>query len=237
MNIERLEWLARNTDLGVNVHHLHARAAKYSGVTFVDCGVAYGNSSEILLTAGVNNKVVGVDVAIDLLRSDVRTSPNWRWIMGDSVTVGTQWRDGPIHGLFIDNLHNNVQVICELYFWYEHIAPGGFIGFHDTHWEPGRAEYYGGVPWGRPEQAVLDFFQMPLLDHEDEWILSRGYPQSLSNEGYAECNGMTIIEVKKKRDYRTLRSDWSQWFAKRNELMAYYWPGNNGRNVQAIITL
>jgi hypothetical protein len=219
--MDKLQELA-NTDLGPNVYKLYEKASQVYNGNFVDLGVRMGASSEIfLLTAPQNNITMGVDVDWGLIKPGITTNTNYRQFIGDSVTVGKNL-DIPINGLFVDTFHIKEQVMCELYYWYDKVIEGGFIAFHDSHWPEGKYDEYGGIKWDRVEDGIKDFFQISELNYEDEFIKS---------DHYTESWGMTIITLKKKRNYCSLYKNWNEVFEKRNHLISLFWNGNNKNDV------
>jgi len=193
-------------------NYLFERASKINNGVFVDLGVLVGDSSEIMLfNADIrNNKVFGVDVNFGALREQIRLNKNYSMIKGDSVITGKQWERGNIDGLFVDTMHTKEQVMCELYYWYDHIKPGGFIAFHDTNWPDDKYDGYGGMTWPRVEEGIKAFFGITSLDYEDNFIKSINYP-----EGW----GMTIIDIKEKKDYKSLYTNWGEIFIRREQLI------------------
>ena len=200
-----------NDDLGINKNVLYDITSKYTESIFVDLGVREGLSSKIMLSDSVknNNKVFGVDVNWNMLNSEVASHPNYTTILGDSSTVGKYWNE-KISGLFVDTFHIKEQVLSELYFWYSHIKEGGFIAFHDTNWPQGKHDEYGGITWGRVEEGVKSFFNVDSLNYEDEHIKMTNYPESW---------GLTIVEIKKKKDYISEFPNWKEVIDRRNCLI------------------
>jgi hypothetical protein len=213
-----------STDIGLNADFLYNIVSKYSNTIFVDLGVRSGVSSEImLLNSDINNnKVFGVDVDWSVLNSSVNSHSNYTKILGDSVTVGKYW-DKKISGLFVDTFHIKEQVLCELYFWYPHVVEGGFITFHDTNWPEGKYDVYNGITWDRVEDGIKSFFNVDNLNYEDDYIKMINYPDSW---------GMTIVEIKKKKDYVSQFSNWVDVFNKRNELINLFWNEQNKSNIK-----
>lgn len=218
-----------STDIGVNASKLYDVISKYNNSTFVELGVRSGVSSEIFLIDSEknNNKIYGVDVDWSLLNPYVNSHINYTKILGDSATIGKYW-DKKINGLFVDTFHIKEQVLSELYFWYPHIKEGGFIVFHDTNWPLGKNDVYGGITWDRVEVGVKEFFNVNSLNYEDEYIIMNNYPESW---------GMTIVEIKKKKDYISEYSNWSEVINKRNELISLFWTEDNKSEVKIDIKL
>lgn len=218
-----------STDLGINVDPLYTVVSKYKNTTFVDLGVRTGVSSEIMLLDSQtnNNKVFGVDVDFNWLNPYVNYHPNYTKILGDSSTVGKYW-DKKISGLFVDTFHIKEQVLSELYFWYPNIEEGGFIAFHDTNWPDGKYDEYGDIKWDRVEEGVKSFFNVDSLSYEDEFIKMNNYPESW---------GMTIVEIKKKKDYISEFNNWDEIFNKRNHLISFFWNEENKSDVKIDLVL
>ena len=216
-------------DLGTNVDYLYNIASKYKNTIFVDLGVCFGVSSEIMLLDSQtnNNKVFGVDVDFSWLNPSVNNHPNYTKILGDSSTVGKYW-DKKISGLFVDTFHIKEQVLSELYFWYPNIEEGGFIAFHDTNWPDGKHDEYGDIKWDRVEEAVKSFFNVDSLNYEDEFIKMNNYPESW---------GMTIVEIKKKKDYISEFNNWNEVFNKRNHLISFFWNEENKSDIKIDLVL
>jgi cephalosporin hydroxylase len=218
-----------NDDLGINKNVLYDIISKYSESIFVDLGVREGLSSKIMLSDSVknNNKVFGVDVDWSMLNSEVASHPNYTKILGDSSTVGKYWSEN-ISGLFVDTFHIKEQVLSELYFWYSHIKEGGFIAFHDTNWPQGQHDVYDGITWDRVEEGVKSFFNVDSLNYEDEYIKMSNHPESW---------GMTIVEIKKKKDYVSEFPNWTEVIEKRNHLISLFWNKENKSDVKIDLVL
>jgi hypothetical protein len=219
------------SDLGINSEKLLDEVSKHSNKIFVDLGVRSGISSEIMLLDSVqnNNKVFGVDVDWSHLDHWVNSHENYTKLLGDSVTIGKNW-DKSISGLFVDTFHIKEQVLCELYFWYKHVEEGGFIAFHDSNWPAGKQDVYGGISWGRVEEGIKDFFNISELDYEDDYIKMTNYPESW---------GMTIVQLKKKKDYVGEYDKWNDIFSRRNQLISLFWNENNksGIDIDLVINV
>jgi hypothetical protein len=218
-----------STDIGINANPLYEVVSKYKNRTFVDLGVRSGVSSEIMLIDSHenNNKVFGVDVNWSVLNPSVGSHPNYTTILGDSSTVGKYWNE-KISGLFVDTFHIKEQVLSELYFWYSHVEEGGFIAFHDTNWPEGKHDFYDGITWDRVEEGVKSFFNVESLNYEDEYIKMSNYPESW---------GMTIVEIKKKKDYVSEFQNWKEVIDKRNRLIGIFWNERNKGDVKIDIEL
>jgi hypothetical protein len=218
-----------STDIGINADPLYGVVSKYTDTIFVDLGVRSGVSSEIMLLNSEknNNKVFGVDVDWSMLNPSVSSHVNYTKILGDSSTVGKYW-DKKIGGLFVDTFHIKEQVLSELYFWYPHIEEGGFIAFHDTNWPEGKHDVYGEITWDRVEESVKLFFNVDSLNYEDEFIKMINYPESW---------GMTIVEIKKKKDYVSEVPNWKEIIDRRNHLISLFWNEQNKGNIKIDLIL
>lgn len=213
-----------NTDLGQNAQHLYDITKKYTDTIFVDLGVRYGISSEIMLIDSDknNNSVVGIDVDFSLLSNDIESHNNYATILGDSSTIGKYWDNGEISGLFVDTFHIKEQVLCELYHWYPHVKEGGFIVFHDSNWPEGKHDVYDNITWDRVEVGIKDFFGVDAMNYEDDFIKMITYPESW---------GMTIVELKKKKDFISEYKKWENVFESRNKLIGIFWSEENKNDV------
>ncbi len=218
-----------NTDLGINVEPLYDIISKQKNTILVDLGVRSGVSSEIMLIDSEenNNVVFGVDVTFDQLHPVVNHHSLYTKILGDSVTTGKKW-DKEIGGLFVDTFHIKEQVMCELYYWYKHVRVGGFIAFHDSNWPEDKHDVYGDIVWPRVEEGIKEFFNIESLSYEDEYITVNNYPESW---------GMTIVEIKNKKDYISSYNKWNDIFDRRNYLINLFWNENNKANVDIELDL
>jgi SAM-dependent methyltransferase len=210
-----------NTDIGTNAVPLLEVASNYTNSTFVDLGVRTGVSSAVLLMTDETNKVFGVDVDWKYLEPSVGNNPRYTKILGDSSTVGKYW-ETPIQGLFVDTFHIKEQVMSELYHWYPHVVEGGFIAFHDSNWPEGKCDTFNNESWPRVEEGIKDFFDISYLNYEDEFIRVCNYPKSW---------GMTIVTIKKKKDFIKLYKSWKNIFERRNHLISLFWNSGNKNNV------
>lgn len=213
-----------STDLGNNVYKLFEKSSLVKDGIFVDLGVRNGTSSEIMLLNSEenNNKIYGIDVTFDHLNEKIKNNLNYYPILGDSVTIGKYW-ESKINGLFVDTFHIKEQVMMELHYWYPHVIEGGFIAFHDTNWPEDKNDYYGGITWDRVEDGIKEFFNIKDLNHEDKYIKSKNYPESW---------GMTIITIKKKKNYIEQYKMWGNVISKRNHLISLFWNEHNKGEVK-----
>lgn len=219
----------KNTDIGVNSVNLYNIVSKYNNAIFVDLGVRHGVSSMIMMIDSdiKKNKVFGIDVNFDSINNLLNDKTNYEKILGDSVTIGKHWTK-KINGLFIDTFHIKEQVLSELYFWYPHIEEGGFIAFHDTNWPEDKYDIYDGIKWDRVENGIKSFFGVDTLNYEDEYIKMLNYPESW---------GMTIVEIKKKKNYLGNQTNWEEVFKKRNKLISIFWNEENKGNIKIDLTI
>jgi SAM-dependent methyltransferase len=225
-----------NGELGINViRFMEIVNSMGKNNTFVDIGVETGKSSKILLNNAIenNNKVIGID-PIPAMDPAILENPNYVYIKGDSVhfgnVVGAEYL--PISIAFIDSIHADVQVLCELKAWWKHIKVGGWAIFHDTAWtwldENGNKQYYihkpnhpcagrktgnsaqgcdvyGGIHWPTPDSAVKRFFGLKNLE---EGIFET---EDIYLEHSKKDLGMTFIKKKTSRDFSTdiSEEEWS----------------------------
>lgn len=209
------------TDLGENARHLYNLSQLFSDATYVDLGVREGWSSSILCENSVerNNTVIGVDVDFAPLKFNLVQGRNYKTILGDSVTVGRNWASSNTRSLvdilFVDTVHVSPQVLCELYYWTPHIKEGGYVVFHGTNWPDWLCENIGGVQWGTPVEGVKRFFGLSsseVQDYEDSFIKVVTHPESY---------GMTFVNIKKQRDFRSNVTDWARVFADRDSIISH----------------
>lgn len=187
----------------------------------VDIGVETGKSSKILLNNAIekNNIVYGID-PIPAMGQDILDNPNYKYIPEDSVKIGSEWKNGNVDIIFFDSVHIKPQVMRELYYWWDLLNVGGWAIFHDTNWSwldsNGNRQYYIhksthpcagkkagnramgcdtyiGRNWETPDYAIKEFFNIPLLNFENDIISCVNGPESL---------GMTFIHKKQNYDYK-----------------------------------
>jgi hypothetical protein len=214
----------KNTDLGINSLRLHEVAQTFKDSTFVDLGVRQGSSSGLLCDKSKenNNHIFGVDLDFSLLKTDVVADQNYEMIEGDSATIGKNWNKGGVDLLFVDTLHVKEQVLCELYYWIDHMNPGSYVVFHDSHWPEGMQENIGGKSWDRVDQAIVEFFNLKTLENKNNaFIQVSCYPESW---------GMTFVKIKKKINFKKNIPDWNEVFQKRNELISNFWNSSNAED-------
>jgi len=200
------------TDLGVNAEVLLNLIKTKENAVFVDLGVRNGNSSTIFLEGSTEreNKVYGVDISFSSCPTKVKEHPNYTMIENDSVIAGEEWDSGEVDVLFIDTIHSEPQVMCELHKWYPHMKKGGSIVFHDSNWPEGKFYKPMGKSFGRVDTAIKRFFKIDTLDFKDDNIDVKTYPKSW---------GMTFIKLLKKYDYIGDVSDWNSIYDEREELL------------------
>jgi len=90
--------------------------------------------------------------------------PAVRWILKPSQDVGRGWDGGPVDLVFIDGDHSYEGALGDWESWRDHVAPGGFVAFHDA-----RAGRPGGHGVVGPTRVVDEAFrEIPL----DGWALA-----------------------------------------------------------------
>lgn len=217
-------------DLGRNIIEFENIVSCFSNSIFVDLGVRTGVSSMMMLNYAKerNNEVYGVDVDFSVTDNFVLANTSHKRIFGDSSSIGKIWNKGDVSVLFVDTIHAYEQVMCELYYWYQHVRDGGWIVFHDTDWPDGKHEFIGGRNWERADKGLKNFFGIESLNYEDDYILVKHCPSSW---------GMTFVNVKKKKDYVSLFKDWDNVFAERNYLTSIFWNEGNlgGRKIDLVL--
>jgi hypothetical protein len=216
-------------DLGPSRPYIYNTTKTLSNSNIVELGAGYGESTQIFLVDSENNNNIlySIDVNFNLMPPHIKNHINFFGILGDSSTIGKVW-DKPVDLLFIDTFHIKQQVLCELYYWYPHLNNNGFIIFHDTNWPTDKHDNYGGIQWPRPEEAIKDFFGIDSLNYEDDFIQSINY-----SEGF----GLTIIQIKQKKDFIGLYKDWNKTFQDRNHLISLFWNENNKHNITIDLVL
>lgn len=198
-------------DLGSNTTVLYNKVKPFKNAIIVELGVRNGISSSIFLEDSEinNNKVYGVDLGICPntgarfpISPIVSEHKNFTFIQSESIEAGTKWNNGPIDFLFVDTLHIKEQVLGELKAWFPFVKEGGVVGFHDTNWGEGHYEYFKNKTWyGRPDDAIKEYFNVDSLNIENEFVKVENYPDSY---------GMTFVHIKKK-DYKFGRYvDWEE---------------------------
>lgn len=215
---------ASGSDLGKNVHILHNVIQHYKNASFVDLGVRGGTSSSVFLINAKenNNTIYGVDVDQSPLSVDVKNNERYKFILGDSVTVGKNWNREKLDMVFIDTFHIKEQVLCELYYWTKHIKKDSCIVFHDCNWPAGKHDEYGNVKWGRVEEAIKEFFNINDLNTENNMIKSVLCPDSW---------GMCFVRIKQDNIKIPTNINWQDVFNRRNYLISLFWNEDNKKDV------
>ena len=206
-------------DLGENAWKLYELIKPMKNARFMDLGVRLGASSAILsIEAGEKeNKVHGCDLGFDgFSKQGARfVNEDYMCYMADSVTLGKNWDEDPFDIIFVDTIHTREQVLSELYYWVDHLKEGGYLVFHDSHWE-GPGDVIGGVQHERVDVAITDFFNLPtsvreMNVYEDDDIVLEHYQPSF---------GMTFVKVKSLDAIKRFKEgvNWDQVFERRNWL-------------------
>ena len=145
----------------------------------------------------------------------------------DSVTLGKNWNKDPFDIIFVDTLHTREIVLAELYFWSKHINEGGYFIFHDTHLNVGRNYEIAGKNWKTPDEAVIDFFNIPSKlckgTAHQAISVSEYENDDIELKHYTEDYGMTFVKIKTLDAIERFKSgvDWDYVFEQRNWLMKY----------------
>jgi predicted O-methyltransferase YrrM len=225
---EKLEEILTG-DLGISGYYIYDSIEKYKNITIVELGTWVGESTKLFLlnSETKNNIIYSIDVNFNNIVWKVKNNNRLNLILGDSVTIGKYWKS-PLDILFFDTFHIKEQVMSELYYWYPHVNEGGLLIFHDTNWPNDKHDMYGDIKWDRPEEAIKDFFNITSLNYEDEYIKSVNYPEKW---------GVTIIEIKKKKNYISEFTKWNEVFDKRNHLISLFWNEQNKGNVKIDLVL
>ena len=216
-------------DLGENAWKLADLVRTMKDARFIDLGVRLGASSAVMSIEADqrNNQVCGCDLDYDGFFKNGRrfVSENYTCYQADSVTLGKTWDEDPLDIIFVDTIHTREQVLAELYFWVNHLKEGGYLIFHDSHWEKKGGDLIGGVEWKRVDEAITDFFNLPTnvmeMDvYENEDILLKHYPGSY---------GMTFVQVKTLSAIErfTDNIDWEDVFKIRNHLNDLHFNRSN----------
>jgi len=207
-------------DLGANAWKLADLVRTMKNARFIDLGVRLGASSAVMSIEADerNNQVCGCDLDYDGFFKNGRrfVSENYTCYQADSVTLGKNWDEDPFDIIFVDTIHTREQVLAELYFWVDHLKEGGYLIFHDSHWEKEGGDLIGGVEWKRVDEAITDFFNLPtnvmeMDTYETEDISLKHYPGSY---------GMTFVQVKTLDAIERFKEgiDWDDVFKIRNHL-------------------
>jgi hypothetical protein len=222
-------------ELGINtIKFFEIKESLGKNNIFVDLGVETGKSSRILLDKSVenNNHVYGIDPHMYKKHIlDCLSDPSYTFIKEDSVTAGEKWSYERPTLVFIDTVHAKEQVLRELYYWWDLLQDNGYLIFHDTNWEnyihklnhpcagkrPGNTglgyDFYSGIAWETPDKAIKEFFGIPELDYEDDFIKVEHGPNDL---------GMVFLLKKQEKDYKLEINNWDAIEAKRQILLSNF---------------
>ncbi len=219
---EDIPLLINGTDLGENsVVLLDLVKGLGQDNVFVELGVDPGISARIFLHDAIkqNNRVHGFDVA-DCSKFATLNHPYYSFWQMDSIRGARSWYSlSKADIVFVDSLHVKEHVLLEIEAWWPKINVGGYMVFHDTHWDgyvhrayhpaagkkPGSSrngyDTYGGIDWETPDKAVMEFFRLPgawCSAYFDEYIEMDHYPNHL---------GMTVVK-KVKDTFMTEQEDY-----------------------------
>ena len=230
-NIEELRAFQKKgiNDLGDNSEILLNLVKRMKNKRFMDLGVRYGASSTILsFDADVNNnQVCGCDIYFDSFEGSELVNKSYERYQSDSVTLGKNWNKDPFDIIFVDTLHTREIVLAEIYFWSKHINEGGYFIFHDTHLNVGRNYEIAGKNWKTPDEAVIDFFNIPSKlckgTAHQAISVSEYENDDIELKHYTEDYGMTFVKIKTLDAIERFKSgvDWDYVFEQRNWLMKY----------------
>ena len=230
-NIEELRAFQKKgiNDLGDNSEILLDLVKRMKNKRFMDLGVRYGASSTILsFDADVNNnQVCGCDIYFDSFEGSELVNKSYERYQSDSVTLGKNWNKDPFDIIFVDTLHTREIVLAEIYFWSKHINEGGYFIFHDTHLNVGRNYEIAGKNWKTPDEAVIDFFNIPSKlckgTAHQAISVSEYKNDDIELKHYTEDYGMTFVKIKTLDAIERFKSgvDWDYVFEQRNWLMKY----------------
>jgi len=87
-------------------------------------------------------------------RARRRGGASVRWSIARSQDVGRAWDSGPVDLVFIDGDHSYDGCREDWEAWHRHVAPGGFVAFHDA--RAGRPSGHGAPG---PTQVVDERFR------------------------------------------------------------------------------
>ena len=230
-NIEELRAFQKKgiNDLGDNSEILLDLVKRMKNKRFMDLGVRYGASSTILsFDADVNNnQVCGCDIYFDSFEGSELVNKSYERYQSDSVTLGKNWNKDPFDIIFVDTLHTREIVLAEIYFWSKHINEGGYFIFHDTHLNVGRNYEIAGKNWKTPDEAVIDFFNIPSKlckgTAHQAISVSEYENDDIELKHYTEDYGMTFVKIKTLDAIERFKSgvDWDYVFKMRNWLMKH----------------
>tara|TARA_B100001250_G_scaffold17061_1_gene14838 strand:- start:416 stop:1168 length:753 start_codon:yes stop_codon:yes gene_type:complete len=230
-NIEELRAFQKKgiNDLGDNSEILLDLVKRMKNKRFMDLGVRYGASSTILSFDADknNNQVCGCDIYFDSFEGSELVNKSYERYQSDSVTLGKNWNKDPFDIIFVDTLHTREIVLAEIYFWSKHINEGGYFIFHDTHLNVGRNYEIAGKNWKTPDEAVIDFFNIPSKlckgTAHQAISVSEYENDDIELKHYTEDYGMTFVKIKTLDAIERFKSgvDWDYVFEQRNWLMKY----------------
>jgi SAM-dependent methyltransferase len=233
----------KHCDLGENAWRLFDLVETMENARFLDLGVRLGPSSAIMSfnSKEKNNKVVGCDIDFGGFRMGARSSgyaagkefvdDSYEMCVADSVTLGKNWKGEPFDIIFVDTLHTREQVLCELYFWSNHLKPNGYFVFHDSHWDhTEKGDRIADKEWGRVDVAITEFFNLPMNimkcngQYQDDDIFINHFPGSY---------GMSFIQVRTLDAIERFKSgiDWEEVFNIRNELNGLHFDEDNPKSL------
>jgi Methyltransferase domain len=192
---------------------------------FVDIGVRSGGSS--LALSNVARKSGGIVYGIDYGYCTVNLPDglhNYTLINGESVTVGRSWQRERPDFIFIDATHVKEWLMCELYYWWDLLSVGGTMAFHDTNWEDGRQDIWGGRSYATVDEGLGEFFQLPRASRLDP-LRATGRPVLNYEDRNIRCanvpdgDGLTFVLKKTNHDYKAGIADWPSIFGVRAEIL------------------
>lgn len=128
INIQQHEWEMR-TFLAMALEELKPERT-------VELGT-YKGFTGALLSLITSGKTVSVDIEANYDKALAYSySHHLSYVVDDAATEGcvarlTEYIDGPIDLLFIDDGHYYETIVAEYSLWKPHVRPGGWIVFHD----------------------------------------------------------------------------------------------------------
>jgi predicted O-methyltransferase YrrM len=165
----RLAWLAERVPSGQVIVEIGSNRGK--SACFLAAGSKAGNRVKVhccdLWETGGQGEFnhLGFDrpETHETFRRQVADTRNKTMIVehqGDSVQTGRDWDGPPIGLLFIDGDHRYDAVKADTEAWLPHVAPGGWVCFHDyTKTFGGEVTHFEGV-----ERYVPEFLTNPVVD-------------------------------------------------------------------------
>lgn len=170
--------------------HSEGEAATLAGLArsarrVVELGVYEGSSALVLVRAmAAGSELVLIDpytadtrwaalpqgawanataTRLAVARGRRRAGASVRWILERSQDAGRSWDAGPVDLVFIDGDHSYEGCLSDWETWHRHVAPRGFVAFHDA-----RAGRPGGYGVPGPTRVVDETFRKASTD---EWTL------------------------------------------------------------------